>query len=452
MKLFHFTRLHATIFFLVLGSLVVSLRSNVTADTVDNFVQMYISPSKDSEAQTELLRAALDQFRQQKFDAALEQLDQAHKKYSNLPPGRISIALFFLDVGQTKQTRQQLELAAIQHPDSPWTFDAFGRLALVEGRITDAAVHLDQTLRLIAETNWSKPEKNRLVHQCELGLATVAEQRGQWPLAQQYLQRVLDRDQDNSTTRRRLAQAMFHSDEPDSAYSELIKATETDPSLEPAETTMARLYVGQSNLIKAEFWFDKATEEHPDNVLVFVTFGSWLLERGRNEEAADQARKGSKIAPESSTVKALLGVLAMTVGKHAHAERYFQQLHSDEPGNFDYGNRLALSLIEQSDEDKQQRALQLAEVNARQYPRKERALATLGWVYHLLGRTEDARKLLQKAISSGRASADTIYFYARAVDDQDQTDKIRTLLEKAVHSGGLFLYRNDAKEWLKEIQ
>jgi len=437
--------------FLALGTWATGLPSHVAADTVDQLVRLHVEGTPDVEAQTELLRAAFEQFRQQKFAESLEQLTQAHQTYPALPPGRISLALFFLDIGQTRQSQQQLELAALLHSDSPLTFDAFGRLALVEGRLTDATVHWDRTLKLMTESNWDETRMNRLTRECELGLATVAERRGQWSPAQELLQRVLDRSPEDTSTRRRLAQAMFRSDQSDEAYRELIKTTETEPTFEPAELTMARFCTGQSKHDQAETWIKKAIEKHPDNTDVTATYGSWLLDRNRAREAAAQAKLALKVAPDNPMVKALVGSLAMTVGKYEHAERSFQELYASEPDNLEYSIQLSLSLIEQPDREKQQRALKLAETNARKYPRNEKSLATLGWAYYRVGRGDDARKLLQGVISSGRASADTVYFYARAIADDSRIDEVRSLLKKAIESDGRFVHRNDAKAWLEQI-
>ncbi len=239
--------------------------------------------------------------------------------------------------------------------------------------------------------------------------------------------------------------------QPDLAYQELLKASDTDPAIEPAEITMARLYSAKQDQKQAESWIKQAQEKHSANDLVAVTYGLWLLDRGRNNEAAAQAKRASEIAPDQPRVKALFGLLARTIGKHDRAEQYFQELSINVPGNFDFSNQLILSMIEQDDEQKQQRALQLAEVNARQYPRSEQALATLGWVFHRLGRADEAQQLLKKAVSAGRASADTVDYFARAAVPQDQTKEVRELLEKALQSDGRFVNRRHAQQWLEEI-
>ncbi len=100
--------------------------SPATGDTVDNFAQMHVGDAADADAQTAMLRKAFEFFQQQEFDECLSQLDLAHEYHPTLPPARVSLALFFMDVGQANQARQQLEISAVRHADSPITFDAFG--------------------------------------------------------------------------------------------------------------------------------------------------------------------------------------------------------------------------------------------------------------------------------------------------------------------------------------
>lgn len=83
------------------------------------------------------------------------------------------------------------------------------------------------------------------------------------------------------------------------------------------------------------------------------------------------------------------------------------------------------ALVEQTDADKRLRALQLAEINARQYPRLAEALATLGWVYFKFGRLAEAEQALQTATSSGQSSSETAYYLARVLDARGQRDHER---------------------------
>ena len=73
------------------------------------------------------------------------------------------------------------------------------------------------------------------------------------------------------------------------------------------------------------------------------------------------------------------GVIAWRLRDLAIAEKIFESLHRGAPpADAAFANLLALSLDEQDDPAKRKRGLELAEVNALQFPRSHEVLATLG--------------------------------------------------------------------------
>src|SRR5205823_13922322 len=115
------------------------------------------------------------------------------------------------------------------------------------------------------------------------------------------------------------------------------------------------------------------------------------------------------------------------------------------PGDFFAANQLALVLADQAGQQQRSQAAQLAEVNARQYPKSAEALATLGYVYDRIGNVDDALKALQAAVSGGQASSDTAYYLALCLSEKDKGDDARKILKGALESKGLFIYRKEAQ-------
>jgi len=112
---------------------------------------------------------------------------------------------------------------------------------------------------------------------------------------------------------------------------------------------------------------------------------------------------------------------------------------------------LAVVLAEQSVQSKRDRALQLAEVNARQYSRDPEALATLGWVNYRMGKQQEAERLLRAAMSSGQVRADTAYYFARVLTERgnpDESAQARKVLRSAIEKPGIFVLRGEAERWL----
>ena len=98
-------------------------------------------------------------------------------------------------------------------------------------------------------------------------------------------------------------------------------------------------------------------------------------------------------------------------------------------------NQLALVLVEQTDESKRRRALDLAELSVRQNPKAADSLATLGTVYYRLGRLDEAEKALQAVVNSGKGDSDAVYMLAHVKTDRGNTDAAQPLLKMALTHG-----------------
>ena len=133
------------------------------------------------------------------------------------------------------------------------------------------------------------------------------------------------------------------------------------------------------------------------------------------------------------------------------AEKILEPLHRDSPADSLVANLLALTLIEQDDAAKQSRGMQLAEVNALQFPRSAEVVATLGWALYRAGKLDQAEQKLHAAITGGRTTADIAYFLARVMADKGQADNARKVLQDATSAKGSFAHRDDANALLKKL-
>ena len=97
------------------------------------------------------------------------------------------------------------------------------------------------------------------------------------------------------------------------------------------------------------------------------------------------------------------------------------------------------------------RGLQLAEVNAHQFPRSHEILATLGWAQYRSGHLAQAEPMLRAAVQGVRTTPDVAYFLARVLVDKGLTDDALKLLQTATNQPGTFAHRNDAQSLLKSL-
>ncbi|MEK6238307.1 MAG: tetratricopeptide repeat protein, partial [Planctomycetales bacterium] len=390
-------------------------------------------PTFDTSA--EGLQEAVARFKQGQFDDSLALLKQAVEKNPELPPARFLLAEFFLSAQRLGDARAHLEQTVADHPNFPGSYLAFAKLAGAEGRLSNAQLNYDKALSVLEHA----PSENlRASFQLQIldGVAIIAERRGQWGAAKNALADCLKHDPSNLATQRRLARATFRDGNADACLEMLKEIAEEDEKSLPSEVVMGLFSSESGDQKQAQQWMEKAVSGSPENLQVHLAAGQWRFQQHQLEEALQHAETALKLDPKSLDAAGLYGLAARGQGKFAEAETQFERIHKESPANFDAGNQLALVLVEQEDEGKRRRALELAEVNARQYPRSAAALSTLGWVYYRLGRLDDSVKVLQAAVSGGRGTSETAYYLAHVQADRGQLADAKKLLEGALRAPG----------------
>jgi len=397
------------------------------------------------------VKEAIKSFEKRDFDACLKQLAQARKAHPELPPPHALFAKLAFLSNQGALIRPALESAIAEDHEHPEVFILFGNLALAEGRVTDAAVHFEKARGLATGKRWTADQRNRFDRLSLQGEAVVAESRGDWKAARAVLGGWLKQDPGNAAARQRLGKALFHLKEHDAAYEEIQQAAKADAALEPAAITMAWLFTRAGNLKKAEEWIDYANKTTPESQAVQMASAAWLMEQGRADEARSHADAAAKLNPGSTEIKRLLGLAARQRKDFAQAEQIFEGLAHEAPADAWLRNQWALVLVEQSDESRRRRALELAELSVRQNPKAADALATLGTVYYRLNRLDDAEKVLQAVVGSGQGNSDAAYVLARVRADRGHPDAAPALLKLALDAPGIFIFRRDAQDWLDRL-
>ena len=87
----------------------------------------------------------------------------------------------------------------------------------------------------------------------------------------------------------------------------------------------------------------------------------WYLDQDQPERARGHAEAAAKLDPASAPIKEARGLIAWHLRNYPEAERIFQEIVIDAPGNVAASALWALALAEQPAESKHHRALQLAE-------------------------------------------------------------------------------------------
>jgi tetratricopeptide (TPR) repeat protein len=399
----------------------------------------------------EELNKAIQSFQQGDYEQTLKLLQAAGKKQETLLPPRLILAKLFLLHNQAKQGRDVLEQAALETPEHPEIYLIFGRLALQEGRLTDARLHFNRATELARSRQWPVTLQEEFLRDAYAGCAGEAEQRRCWSDAESALTAWLKCEPKNGVARQRLGVVLFRQGKYDSARTEMEQSVQDDPKLEPAALALGWLYSEIGQYDKAVRWMEAAVKEAPKDFRVHLGYARWLLQQNKVEEAQREGDSAAGLAPDSRDTQFVRGLIAWSLKDYPAAERLFQALHEQSPGDFAISNQLALALGEQDDEAKRLKALQLAEINARLYPNAGEALSTLGLLYYRLGRTDEAEKALRASLSGGAGSSDTIYYLARLLGERGQADEAKRLLKVVLDAPGLFSFRKEARGQLEHL-
>lgn len=359
------------------------------------------------------------------------------------------LARLFLADGRIPAARQALGQSAVASPDDPEVYLVFGEFALYEGRMTDASLHFQHAEQLLTAGDGSTDANRKRQAQVHSGLAAVAERRGQWKTAEEQLNAWLKLEPAGGTAWHRLGRVLFEQNQTKQAAEAFAAAETHDADLDPAAISMGRLYHRAGNREKADEWMAYAVKKDSKNPRIRVAVALWYLETDRPADAQTHLDAAANLDPDYPELTRLQGLAARYRRDWPTAASIFESLYSENPADFAASNQLALVLVEQ-DESQQRRAVQLAEINARQYPKNAEALATLGWVYYRAGRLDDAERVLKSAVDGGRLSPETAYYLAQVLIAREQSDEARKLLESAVAATGPFIFRPDAQAWLNK--
>ncbi len=395
------------------------------------------------------VKTAAEQFNQRNVDGARKTLENERRVHPELPPADLILFKWFADVNQANMARMELERAVMNSPSDPEAFVLLGNIALQERRVTEADMDFGKAKELLA--SFSVADRKKVIEtQTVSGLASVAEAREQWKIAEKYLDDLMKIAPKDVIALQRQARARFWLGDPGEAYKLLKQAKAIDKEnkenkvLTP-EALLAQMYdafEGEgSKTGNAEKWYrnalkavasEKGSEQIPTRQVVAL----WALSHGKVDFAKEQSDECLKIAQGSIEAQILRGVIALWEKDYKTAEQYFQKAHIQSPINFAAKNNLALALCEQGEDEKEgpgklDQALGYALPNYQENPKNVDALSTLGWVYYKRKQFDQAGLALQQALqaSGGNMSSDTACYLAHVLFQIGKNNEAKGLLD-----------------------
>lgn len=397
------------------------------------------------------LDRARETFKTGKFDEAFEQLKKACAADAQLQPPRVILAEWFVAAERGKDARLTLERFTAEEPKHPDGYLLNASFAFGEGRFTDAILNCQAALQFAADPRWDATVRKRFLREARLGMVASFERRSDWASVKEQLAGLLNDDPKNGPFRQRLAEATFHTGQPEVAFADFQKVFQDDPSTEPAELRIAKLWLAKGDRDQAETWLKKAVSAHGSNPKTHRAYAGFLLDDGNLDAAPLYLAAAVKLDAKARETVTLQALLLRYKKDYAAAEVAFEQLHKDAPGDpFALGN-LALVLAESTDEKKRKRAVELAETNVKQNSRSPDAYAVLGYCYFKMNRIDDADQALGTAASGGQVGLDTAYFLTLVLNEKKKFAEAHKILSEAVTARGPFVYRSEARALLADL-
>lgn len=388
---------------------------------------------------------------QNKADEAYKSIQEAVKKYPALPPARLILARMVLALvqqqkGNPAQVRGLLEQAAAESPDHPEIYHTMAEWAVAEGRVTDVILNAQKMLELSEAPRWTADQKKAFQTFARAALSTGYESRGDWANAKAHMAAWLQLEPKNGIARNRYAVVLFNDSKPDEAFAEFSQAVKDDATLMPASVMMARQYMAKNDPKKAAEWFDKAIKQEANNGKVHVAYADFLLQQDNLEKAKQHSEQAARLEPKNLDVQRMQGMIARFGRDYVTATKIFQDMLNASPADQIASNQLALILADMSDEASKKRALQLAEVNARQFPNDVNTVATYGYCLYRNGNNEQAKQLLLKAALNNQVTPDIAYYLALALSEtKESKEQAANMLKKALESPAFFFFKKEAK-------
>lgn len=387
----------------------------------------------------------------------LSDFEAAHREDPIVPPPLIMLAQVYLVHRQPREAIEALEQAAVQSPEHPELYLLCAQLALAQGRNLDAWVHFDRALNLDSRPKWPAAYDKDFEATCYFGMATIAERRQDWQVAEAAYREWDSLDPGNAHVLDSWGKSLFLMGKEEDALDRFTRAHSADSTLNAPEVSMAAMATSAGRFDDAQQWYEKAKKKHPRDASVLFEQGVSLLMSGKFAEARktlDQATEvGAKLESFGEAVPLMKGYAAAGAEDYAAAEQLFTKVLEASPGQFDALRHLTLALVEQKDVEKNDRALELASVLANNHPQSAAAQVTLAWVQFRLGQGEAAEKTLAIA-NLATADADSLFHAAQLLVARGHGQAAREILpalNQAVAKPGIFVRRQDASAWLKSI-
>ena len=153
----------------------------------------------------------------------------------------------------------------------------------------------------------------------------AAVRNGKFPIAEQLLKRVVEKDPKHKTVRRDLGFVLVQQRKFDEAISVLNEQTKINPFEDYAYNLLGRVYWHQQDYAKAEESFRKQIEVTPLDQTAHASLGELLVEWRKYKEAIPELERALSLSPDRESLHVSLGRAYLAQGEAAKAISSFEE-------------------------------------------------------------------------------------------------------------------------------
>ncbi|MEM7456794.1 MAG: tetratricopeptide repeat protein [Planctomycetota bacterium] len=428
-------------------------REQAINQLVAEMSQLVPGEIEEGSAQQRVLTDAATKFANRDYAGMKDSLDAGRSMDPLFPPAELLWAAMLFAANDADNGLLMLEEAALQHPEDPGVHLAFTRLAVNQRRYTDGLALLEKSVRLIQAAELSELEDTHYKALYYDMAAELAVKLGKFDQAKINIERLREVSPEDNKGEALLAEIEFEEGNFDRSIELLESYRAQNPGARTPELVLVAWFGERGRIEEASDWIEKAGGKYPDDAIVQLEFANYCVNEERFPDANKAIAVVEEAIEESDVTIQLKAKIAFASEAYSLAESYFERLAaSPESQNLDTANMYALSLIENSDPEKQQLARQLVENNFRAMPDSPITQAAFAWVLYRQGDTQNAMGLLSRATAVRPLAPEIAFFAANLMRDQGRTEEAKEVLRGAIEYDGLYLYRSRAKRLFDELE
>jgi len=396
---------------------------------------------------------AIRQFGAKNYAAALEHLEAAKKSTPRLAPPEVMMAALHLDADQPGPAINFLERVIVRVPQDPEAFVILAERAVAEGRFSEAEFMFQRAAKNLESFTDNPRRKQDLQVRAVSGASAVDEARANAKEAKPKLEALIKLDPRNAGAHERLGRVLFALGDQKAAYASFQTAAEMDKKLPPAELSMAYLFTDRPTVEK---WLNFALNKGRQDLRTQLGAANYMLKNNQLDTAKTHAEEAVKLDPDGFEANATAGLVARALADYPKARAYLEKAHLLSPTHTGVINNLALVLVEMPNEGRE-RALEFAELGARQSGNSREAMSTLGWVYYRLNRRREAERAFTASMTlpdgstTKTMSSEMAYYLAHLAKEQGNIPEAIQMLKEALNTELPFAYRKPAEQFLDQL-